>query len=156
MTNQQKQKSIINNNAIIPPQNTMDTLIIKLNDLRREIIIFKQKQNISNFKLNNQNNNNTCFLSNDLQPSLSSSFNKCNKNRCNSKTNKKSNTQTQNLINNHTFSINKKEINSKRKFKCNICDKILKKKKWNYTVHIRIHTGEKPYKCNICNKAFIR
>ena len=144
MTNQQKQKSIINNNAIIPPQNTMDTLIIKLNDLRREIIIFKQKlqqkQNISNFKLNNQNNNNTCFLSNDLPQS--SSFNICNKNRCNSKTNKKSNTstrpQTRNLINNDTFSINKKEINSKRKFKCNVCDKILKKRKENYTVHIRI------------------
>ena len=43
--------------------------------------------------------------------------------------------------------------NTKKKFKCHICNKLYASKGILAT-HNRIHTGERPYQCHICTKSF--
>ena len=38
-------------------------------------------------------------------------------------------------------------------YQCPTCGKSFYQK-WNYTAHMRVHTGERPYTCSLCDKSF--
>ncbi|KAG7469963.1 hypothetical protein MATL_G00134380 [Megalops atlanticus] len=46
------------------------------------------------------------------------------------------------------------EDNSRRAYRCSICNKGFKKSS-HLKQHVRSHTGEKPYRCNLCGRSFV-
>ncbi|XP_061881002.1 gastrula zinc finger protein XlCGF8.2DB-like [Entelurus aequoreus] len=46
-----------------------------------------------------------------------------------------------------------KKKSGKTHFSCSVCAKSFTKK-YNFTQHMRTHTGEKPFKCSVCSKSF--
>ena len=46
-------------------------------------------------------------------------------------------------------------LSSSSSFVCEVCGKSFSRK-FNYTRHLRTHSGEKTFKCSICNRRFYR
>lgn len=58
----------------------------------------------------------------------------------------------------NVFRFRKREKSDKselKTFNCPTCFKCFRSK-WNFTVHVRIHTGERPYPCRYCDRRFVR